>query len=128
MIFLSFLNVQGVNDVRQTEIYTAEPLVPELSAFGIELGIDKLKRHISPGIDQISAEMNKAGGRTIHSEIYKLTNFIWNKDEFPEVWKESIIVPFFKKKCDKTDCGNYRGLSLLSATCSILSNIIWELP
>jgi len=26
------LNVHGVNDVRQTEIHTAEPLVPELSA------------------------------------------------------------------------------------------------
>jgi len=27
----SYLNVHGVNDVRQTEIHTTEPLVPELS-------------------------------------------------------------------------------------------------
>ena len=31
--FSHLLNVHGINDVRQTEIHTAEPLVPELSAF-----------------------------------------------------------------------------------------------
>jgi hypothetical protein len=30
------LNVHGVNDVRQTEIHTAETLVPEPSAFEVE--------------------------------------------------------------------------------------------
>jgi len=31
--FSQLLNVHGVNDVRQTEIQTAEPLMPELHAF-----------------------------------------------------------------------------------------------
>jgi len=44
--------------------------VPEPSAFEVEMAIDKLKRHKSPGIDQISAELIKAGGRTIRSEIH----------------------------------------------------------
>jgi len=30
--FSQILNVHGINDVRQTEIYTAEPLVTEPSA------------------------------------------------------------------------------------------------
>jgi hypothetical protein len=30
--FCQLLNVHGVNDVRQTEIHTAEPLVPEPSS------------------------------------------------------------------------------------------------
>ena len=47
------LNVHGVNDVTQTEIHTAQPIVPELSAFEVEMAIEKLKRHKSPGIDQI---------------------------------------------------------------------------
>jgi len=36
--------VHGISDVRQTEIHTAETLVPEPSAFEFEMAIEKLKR------------------------------------------------------------------------------------
>jgi hypothetical protein len=39
------LNVHGVNDVKQTEIHTAEPLLSEPSTFEFELAVEKLKRH-----------------------------------------------------------------------------------
>jgi len=38
-------------------------------------------------------------------------------------WKESIIVPIYKKG-DKTDCSNYTGIPLLSTTYKIFSNIL----
>jgi len=41
--FSQLLILHGVNDVRQTEIHTAEPLVPKPSAFEVELAIEKLK-------------------------------------------------------------------------------------
>ena len=78
------MNEHGVNDIRQTEIHTAESLVPEASASEDELAIEKLKSHKSPGIDQITVELIKAGGKTIHCEIHKLTISIWNKEELPE--------------------------------------------
>jgi hypothetical protein len=87
------------------------------------LAIEKLKRHKSPVIDQILAELIIAGGRIIRSDVHKLINSIWNKEELPEQWKESIIVPIYKKG-HKTDCSNYRGISLLSTTYKILSNIL----
>jgi hypothetical protein len=37
-----------------------------------EVAIEKLKSHKSPGIDQIPAELIKAGGRTIRFAIHKL--------------------------------------------------------
>ena len=37
--FSQLLNVHGVNNVRQTEIYTAEPLVPDLGAFDFEMAM-----------------------------------------------------------------------------------------
>jgi hypothetical protein len=49
------LNVYGVNDVRQTKVHTAEPLVPERSSFEVEVAIEKLKRYASPSIVQILA-------------------------------------------------------------------------
>ena len=59
------LNVHGVNDVRRTDIHTAEPLVPEPSVFKFDMAIEKINRHKSPGNDQIPAELIKSGGRGI---------------------------------------------------------------
>ena len=53
--FSQLLNMHGVKDVGQAEIHTAEPLVAKPSASEVELAIDKLKSHKSPGIDQIPA-------------------------------------------------------------------------
>ena len=121
--FSQLLNVHEDNDVRQAEIHTVEPLVPEPSEFEVELATGKLKNHKSSGTDQITAELIKAGGRTICCAIYKLIIYIWNKEELPVEWKESIIVLIYKKG-DKTDCNTYRGISLLSNTYKILSNIL----
>ena len=71
--------------------------MPEPSAFEFEINVVKLQRHKSPGTDQIPTEFIKAGGGNIGSEINKLINSIWNKEELPEEWKESIIVPIYKK-------------------------------
>jgi hypothetical protein len=82
-----------------------------------------LKRYKSVGSDEIPAELVQAGGETLRSEIHKLINLIWNKQELPDRWKESIIVPI-QKKGDKTACSIYCGISLLSTSYKILSNIL----
>ena len=84
---------------------------------------DAVCQYKSPGTDQIPAELIKAVGRTIRGAINKLIIAIWNKEELPEEWKESVIVAIHKKG-DKTECNNYRGISLLPATYKILSNIL----
>jgi len=48
------------------------------------MAIEKLKRHKSPGIDHIPAELIKAGCRTILYETHKLINSTWNTEELPE--------------------------------------------
>jgi hypothetical protein len=119
--FLRVFNVRGINDVRLTDIQTAEPLVPEPSAFEIELAIEKRKRHKSPGVDQIPAELIKVCSRTIHSEIHKRIDFIWNKGKLPEEKNESIILQIYTKS-DKTGCSNYRVVLFSSTTYTIVSN------
>jgi hypothetical protein len=121
--FTHVLNVHGIHDVKQMDIHTAEPLVPEPSLVEVELAIGKLKSYKSPGTDQIPAELIKAGGETLCSEIHKIICPIWNKEELPQQWKESIIVRIYKKG-DKIDCKIYRGISLLSTAYKILYNIL----
>jgi hypothetical protein len=81
----------------------------------------------------VDPELIQAEGEILRSKIHKLIKSIWNKEELPDQWKESIIVPVHKKG-DKTECSNYRGISLLSTSYKILSNILlsslnlWEPP
>jgi hypothetical protein len=105
------------------DIRTAEPLVPEPSLVEVETVIGKLVSYKSPGTDQIPAELTKAGGEMLCSKIHKLTCSIWNREELPQQWKESIIVPIHKKG-DKTDCNNYCRIYLLSTAYKISSNIL----
>ena len=60
--FSQILNLHRVSNVRQAEIHTAESLVPEPRALELELAIEKLKSHKSPGIDQIPTELIKNKG------------------------------------------------------------------
>jgi hypothetical protein len=62
----------------------AEPLVPEPSLFEVEISIGKLKSYKSLGTDQIPAELIKAGGEMLCSEIHKLICSLWNKEELPQ--------------------------------------------
>jgi hypothetical protein len=89
--------VHNVSDVRQIDIHRTEPLVP--------------------------AELIQAGGEILQSAVHKLMNYVWNKEELPDQWKESIIVTIHKKG-DKTDCNNYHEISLLSTSYKILLNIL----
>jgi hypothetical protein len=88
--------VHNVSDVRQTEVHTAEPLVPAPSSIEVEIAIAKLKKYKSPGSDQIPAEMTQVGGEILLSAIHNsLIQFGIRK-------KKAIIVPVHKKG-DKTD-------------------------
>jgi hypothetical protein len=115
--------VHNDSDVRRIEVHAAEPLVPGPSLHEAEIAIAKLKKYKSPGSDQISAKLIQAGGKILLSVIHKLINSVWNMEELPDQWKESIIVPVHKNG-DKTDCNNYRGISLLSSSNKIISNIL----
>ena len=68
------------------------PVVPDPSAFEVEMAIEKLKRHKLPGIDQIPAELLKARYRRTFSEFHKLVYSIWNKE-----WNESVFILIYKK-------------------------------
>ena len=48
---------------------------------------------------------------------------IWRGGEVPQQWKDAIIMVLHKKK-DRTECGNYRGISLVAHAGKILLKVI----
>jgi hypothetical protein len=62
--------------VRQAEVHTAEPFVPEPSISEVQVDIGNLKWYKSPGVDHIPEELIQAEKETLHSEFYKLIKLI----------------------------------------------------
>jgi hypothetical protein len=71
-LLLPIIECTWGNDVRQTEIHTAEPLVPEPSSFEFGIAIENWKSYKSSDIDQIPAKFILAGGNASSAEIHKL--------------------------------------------------------
>jgi hypothetical protein len=65
-----------VSDVRWTEIYAAELLVPSPSLLEVDLAIAKLKKYKSSGVDQIPAELIQGGDEMFRSVIHRHVNYV----------------------------------------------------
>ena len=42
----------------------------------------------------------------------------------PEDWRSAVIVPLYKSKGEKTECNNYKGISLLNVVGKIYEGIL----
>ena len=83
-----------------------------------------MKSGKAPGMDGISADIIKAGGRALATRLHVLFVEIWENEETIDDWSTAILIRLFKNKGDKRDCGNYRGISLLPVASKIFSRII----
>ena len=104
--------------------------LPEYSCLDVPPTIDEitkavrdLKNNKAPGSDDIPAEIYKHGGNTLLLRFYELFQVVWRDEEAPQEFKDASIVPIYKKKGDRADCGNYRGISLLAIAGKILTRI-----
>ena len=78
----------------------------------------------SPGGDGIPAEIFKYGGEEILKKLHFVICTIWASETVPQEWKDSLIITLYRNKGDKSQCGNSRGISLLSVAGKILANIL----
>ena len=72
---------------------------------------------------RIPAEILKHGGDNLFSRLYQLITNAWEVGSVPQAWKDASIVTIYKKG-DRTDCGSYRGISLLSITGKIFARFL----
>jgi len=64
------------------------------------------------------------GGRIVYDWLWKLFNVCWISGEVLDDWKEAVIVPLYKGKGYRNECGNYRGISVLSGWKSLRENCV----
>ena len=75
-----------------------------------------------PWMDGIPAEIFKSAGPVAFEALHSLLTSIW-EDALKE-FRNATVVSLFRNRGSKTDCGNYRGISLLSVAGKILARVI----
>ena len=68
--------------------------------------------------------MIKGGGDRVVDWIWRLCNTTFENGVRPEDWVSAVIVPLYKGKGNRTECKNYRGISLLSVVGKIYARIL----
>ena len=76
------------------------------------------------GKDNIPAEFFKEGGTKAMEAFHDIICSIWMEEAMPDDFRDATIVSLYKNKGSKSDCGNYRGISLLSIAGKILARVV----
>ena len=104
----STVNLQAVNKIPQYPVREELALYP--TSDEIRMATLQLKNNKAPEQDGLPIEI--------------LFKQIWDSERSPADFKHSLIVNIYKRKGDRTDCTNYRGISLLCAAGKILAKVI----
>ena len=100
-----------------TELDT-EPTEDDLSK-----AIDSLKNGKAPGKDAIPPEVIKHGKHALLHHLHVLLLLCWKEGTVPQDMRDANIVTLYKNKGDRSDCNNYRGISLLSVVGKVFARV-----
>ena len=98
----------------------APPTIEELSKAIESLSTDK-----APGNDGIPPEIIKAGkDSSLIQRLHELLLDCWEEGSVPQDMRDAKIVTLYKNKGDRSDCNNFRGISLLSITGKVFARVV----
>ena len=96
--------------------------LPEMEE--LRLAISALTVGKAPGEDSISAELLRAGGEPLLDRLYDILMRCWNEGVVPQSMRDCTMVTLYKNKGDRSDCNNYRGISLLSVAGKAFARVL----
>ena len=85
--------------------------------------IDSLAHGKAPGGDGIPAEVLQCAKPTLMHHLHTLLCQCWEEGLVPQDWRDANIVTLYKNKGDRSDCNNYRGISLLSIVGKVFARV-----
>ena len=96
------------------------PTVEDLSK-----AIDSLASGKAPGSDNIPPEVIKAAKESsLLEHLHKLLLQCWEEGAVPQDMRDAKIITLYKNKGERSDCNNYRGISLLSIVGKAFARVI----
>lgn len=101
--------LNAIESLPVLEILDEEPTLGELSE-----ALDSLATGKAPGKDGIPAEVLKCCKESLITGLHEILCLCWRDGEVPQDIRDANIITLYKNKGDRSDCNNYRGISLLS--------------
>ena len=90
----------------------------------LEKALDRLAPGKSPGEDEITPDLIKSCKTAFLKPLYDLLCICWTEGGVPQSMRDTKITTLYKGKGDRSDCNNYRGISLLSIVGKVYARII----
>ena len=84
-----------------------------------------LKDNMTAGPDDIPAEVIKYGGCALHRRLHNFILQCWSAMCLQQQWKIANINLVYKQRGDRAECGNSRGISILSVAGNVLAKIMF---
>ena len=78
------------------------------------------------GPDELPVEFLKLGinhDPAVLRKFHRVIKLVWHQREVPQRWRNVVIKVLYKRK-DRTECGNYRGISLVAHAGKVLLKIV----
>ena len=75
-----------------------------------------MKAGKAPGSCAVYPEYILHGGNKALKTLHSIFTRVWEVEVVPEEWHQGVIIPLYKRKGSRSDCSNYRGITLLSVT------------
>ena len=97
---------------------------PEILRSEVEESLEPAKTGKALVIDGINIEIIKAAGEAGVELLWRVCRAVWKDGIAPIEWRQSIIIPIWKRKGDIRECCQYRGISLLSQPSKVFARIL----
>ena len=95
------------------------PTVSELKK-----AVDQLAPGKAPGSDEIPPDLIKQCKTVLLKPLYDILCCCWAEGEVPQDMRDTKIVTLYKNKGERSDCNNYRGISLLSIVGKVYARVL----
>eukprot|EP00745_Piridium_sociabile_P017961 TRINITY_DN26814_c0_g1_i11.p1 TRINITY_DN26814_c0_g1~~TRINITY_DN26814_c0_g1_i11.p1 ORF type:complete len:515 (+),score=121.07 TRINITY_DN26814_c0_g1_i11:351-1895(+) len=86
--------------------------------------VEKLAQGNAPGKDGIPPEVVRCGKSVLLQHLHDLICQCWEEGAVPQDMRDASIVTLYKNKANRSDCNNYRGISLLSVVGKVFARVV----
>ena len=104
--------METIEDLPVLEELDANPTIEELRK-----AIDALSSGKAPGEDGIPPEIIRCGKPALLKPLHEVLCTCWDMPD-------AKIITLYKNKGDRSDCNNYRGISLLSVVGYVIARVV----